>query len=78
MKIKIFGPGCARCENTEKIVKEAIKEAGIDAEVEKVKDVMEIAKAGIFVTPAVMIDGEVKSVGKVPTKEEVLNWIKKR
>lgn len=77
MKIKIFGPGCARCEQTEQVVKEAVKEAGVDAEIEKVKDPMEIAKAGIFGTPAVMVEGQVKSVGKVPTKEEVLSWIKK-
>ncbi len=77
MKIKVLGPGCKRCQETERIVKEAIEEAKVEAEIEKVTDPMEIAKAGVFSTPAVVVDGEIKSVGKIPTKEEVLNWLKK-
>ena len=76
MNIKVLGPGCARCQQTEKVVKHAIVESGIDASVEKVTDVLEIAGYGVFGTPAVVIDGEVKSVGKVPKREEVLAWIK--
>ena len=77
MEIKVLGPGCPKCEQTEKIVKEALAEAGIEAVVEKVKDTMEIAKHGVFGTPAVIIDGEVKCVGKIPDKAEMINWIKK-
>jgi small redox-active disulfide protein 2 len=61
---------------TKKNVEEAVAEAGVDAEVEKVTDLVEIAKYGVFGTPAVVIDGEVKSVGKVPPKDEVQRWIK--
>ncbi len=76
MEIKVLGPGCPKCQQTEKIVKEAVASAGINADVQKVTDVMEIAGYGVFGTPAVVVDGEVKSVGKIPKKEEVLAWIK--
>ncbi|NQU03267.1 MAG: TM0996/MTH895 family glutaredoxin-like protein [Syntrophaceae bacterium] len=74
MDIKVLGPGCARCEKTEKIVKEAVEEAGIDAKIEKIKDAMEIASYGVFGTPAVIIDDEVKCVGKIPSKDDVKKW----
>ncbi|MFO7716161.1 thioredoxin family protein [Desulfosarcina sp.] len=76
MDIKVLGPGCPKCQQTEKIVKDAIAESGVVATVEKVTDIMEIAGYGVFGTPAVVIDGQVKSVGKIPKKEEVLVWIK--
>lgn len=75
MEIKVLGPGCARCQQTEKNVKEAVAEAGLDIKVEKISNVMEIAKYGVFGTPAVVVDGEVKSVGKIPEKEEIKGWI---
>jgi len=50
--------------------------SGVSASVEKVTDAMEIAGYGVFGTPAVVVDGEVKSVGKIPKQEEVLGWIK--
>ncbi len=76
MEIKVLGPGCPRCQQTEKVVKDAVSEAGVAADIEKVTDVMKIADYGVFGTPAVVIDGEVKSVGKIPKKEEVLAWLK--
>ncbi len=76
MKIKVMGPGCKKCHETERIVKEAVAEAGITADVEYVTDFAEIAKHGIFSTPAVVIDGTVKSTGKIPSKGEVLGWLK--
>ena len=75
MDIKVLGPGCPKCEKTATIVKEALAESGVQASVEKVTDVMEIAGYGVFGTPAVVVDGDVKSVGKIPKKEEVLGWI---
>ncbi len=75
MEIKVLGPGCAKCQQTEKVVKEAIAEAGITAEVEKVTDMMKIAGFGVFGTPAVVINGEVKSVGKIPKKDEIKKWL---
>ncbi|HIC84774.1 MAG TPA: thioredoxin family protein [Desulfobacterales bacterium] len=75
MKIEILGPGCQKCKAAEKNVREAVAEAGIDSAIEKVTDLKEIAKHGVFITPAVVVDGKVKCVGKVPSKEEVLGWI---
>jgi small redox-active disulfide protein 2 len=77
MEIKVLGPGCPKCRQTEKIVKEAVAESGAEARVEKVTDTMQIAGYGVFGTPAVVVDGEVKSVGKIPSKQEVSAWIKK-
>ncbi|MDY6881297.1 MAG: thioredoxin family protein [Thermodesulfobacteriota bacterium] len=77
MEIKVLGPGCPKCRQAEKVVKEAVAEAGVTADVEKVTDVMKIAGYGVFGTPAVVVDGEVKSVGKVPGKEEVKSWVQK-
>ncbi len=77
MEIKVLGPGCSRCHQTEEHVKAAVAEAGVEAQIEKVTDVMEIAGYGVFGTPAVVIDGEVKSVGKIPTKEDIKTWLSK-
>lgn len=76
MEIKILGPGCPKCAKTEEIVKQVVAESGVDANVVKVTDTMEIASYGIFGTPAVVIDGEVKSVGKIPSKDDVAAWLK--
>jgi small redox-active disulfide protein 2 len=75
MEIKVLGPGCPKCHQTEKIVKEALSEAGVEASVEKITDVMEIAGYGVFGTPAVVVNGDVKSVGKIPSKEDVKSWL---
>lgn len=75
MDIKVLGPGCPKCQQTEKIVKDAVAESGVQASVEKVTDTMEIAGYGVFGTPAVVVNGEVKSVGKIPKKKEVIGWI---
>lgn len=75
MEIKVLGPGCPKCEQTEKLLKEVVSEIGIEAVVEKVTDAMKIAGYGVFGTPAVVIDDEVKSVGKIPTKEDIKSWL---
>jgi small redox-active disulfide protein 2 len=75
MDIKVLGPGCPKCQQTEKIVTEAVAQAGVDARIEKVTDTMEIAGYGVFGTPAVVVDGDVKSVGKIPSKQDVIGWI---
>ena len=75
MQILVMGPGCPKCEQAEKTVREAVAEAGVQADIQKVKDFQEIAKYGIFSTPAVVIDGDVKVVGKAPSKKEVLSWL---
>ena len=75
MDIKVLGPGCPKCSQTEKVVKEAVAEVGVEAQIEKVTDTMEIAGYGVFGTPAVVVDGKVKSVGKIPKKQDVIGWI---
>lgn len=77
MLIKVLGPGCKKCHETDKVVREAVAEAGSDAKVEYITDITEIAKQGIFTTPAVVVDGTVKSVGKVPSKADVKGWLGK-
>ncbi len=77
MEIKILGPGCAKCNKTEKLVREVIDETGVDASVEKVSDMMQIASYGVFGTPSVIIDNEVKCTGKVPKKNDIKAWLTK-
>jgi len=77
MEIKVLGPGCAKCKKTEQLVQEVIKETGVDATVEKVSDMMQIASYGVFGTPSVIVDGEVKCTGKVPKKEDIKKWLGK-
>jgi small redox-active disulfide protein 2 len=77
MEIKILGTGCAKCHQVEKIVKEAVAETGAAADIEHVTDFKRIAEYGVFSTPSVVVDGEVKSVGKIPKKDEIKAWLKK-
>ncbi len=77
MEIKVLGPGCAKCSKTEKLIQEVIKETGVEASVEKVTDMLQIASYGVLGTPSVIVDGEVKCTGKVPKKEDIKNWIAK-
>lgn len=76
MEIKVLGPGCAKCTEVEKIMRAAVEETGVAATIEKISDFQKIASFGVFATPAVVIDGKVKCVGKVPTRAEALNWVK--
>ena len=71
MKIEVLGPGCARCIATEKNVKEAVRQLGIAAEITKVSNVAEFAQKGVMFTPAVIVDGQVKSSGRVPAVDEI-------
>ncbi|MBW1643844.1 MAG: TM0996/MTH895 family glutaredoxin-like protein [Deltaproteobacteria bacterium] len=75
MDIKVLGPGCPKCQETERLVREVVAESSVDAKIEKVTDLMKIAGYGVFGTPAVVVEGEVKSVGKIPKKEEIKTWI---
>jgi len=75
MNIKVCGPGCASCEKAQKTVEAAVAAKNIKADVVKVKDFQEIAKLGVFSTPAVVINGEVKCAGRVPKQSEVEQWL---
>jgi small redox-active disulfide protein 2 len=69
--VQILGPGCAKCEKLKRNAEEAIAAASIEAEVEKITDINEITDFGVMMTPALVIDGEVKLVGKVASAEEI-------
>ena len=75
MTITIYGPGCARCYETERRVRHVIEQAGITADVRKASDIVELAKAGILATPAIAIDGKVVSSGRIPSEDEIKGWI---
>ena len=70
-QIKVLGPGCRRCEQLAAATKEAADQLGIDYELEKVKDVAKLADYGVMMTPGLVVDGEVKSQGKVLSLEEI-------
>ena len=76
MKIEILGTGCAKCKATEKIVRKAVEELGIQAEVVKVEDLQDIVDRGVMMTPAVAVDGEIKIVGHIPTVDEIKKLLK--
>lgn len=78
MKIIVAGAGCPKCEATERIVKEACAELGIDAEISHLYDIKEVAKLGVTLTPAVIMDGKIVVSGKVPTKEEIKKILTER
>jgi len=75
MKIKVLGPGCARCHQLEQTTREVVKELGIDAEIEDVKDVKKIMEYPILTTPGLVIDEKLVCAGRVPTKAEVTTFI---
>lgn len=71
MKIQILGTGCPKCKALTANAQQAVAELGIDAEIEKIEDIREIMKFNILMTPGLAIDGEVKSVGKVLSPQEI-------
>lgn len=71
MKIQILGTGCPKCKQLTSNAEQAVKDAGIDAVIEKVTDLQEIMKFGVMITPGLVIDGEVKSVGKLLSPKEI-------
>ncbi len=75
MNIKVLGAGCANCQKVEALVKEVVAELGVSAEIEKVTDYQEMMSYGIMATPGLVIDGEVKSAGRIPAKVEVTQWV---
>jgi len=76
MKVQILGMGCPKCKLLEQNAREAARELGIDVEIEKVADSDTIMEMGVMMTPALAIDGNVKSAGKVLTKDQVARILK--
>jgi small redox-active disulfide protein 2 len=75
MKIQILGTGCPKCKKLAANAEEALKRTGVQAEIEKVTSLAEISKFGVVFTPALAIDGEVKSSGRIPSPDEIAQWI---
>ncbi|MGV6803923.1 MAG: thioredoxin family protein [Ruegeria sp.] len=73
--IRIYGPGCKRCETTEQMVREAAAQLGVEAQVEKVTDPREIAMAGVMATPGISIDGKLVHSGGLPDTTKLEGWL---
>lgn len=73
--IQVLGTGCAKCEKLKHNAEEAIQQAGVEATVEKVTDIIEITGFGVMMTPALAIDGEVKAVGKVLSSDDIQKFL---
>ena len=76
MEIRILGTGCPRCDEVEKRTMNALAELNVAADVQKVKNINEIAKYGLLGTPGLVINGKIKSSGRIPSLEEIKSWIK--
>jgi len=75
LRIEVLGSGCANCQKLEKNVREAVGMAGVAAEILKVTDYAEIAAHGVMNTPGLVIDGEVKSAGRIPSPGDIAEWL---
>jgi small redox-active disulfide protein 2 len=73
--VKVYGPGCKRCEATEAMVKDAAKKLGVEVEVEKVTDAKSIAMAGVMSTPGLSVDGKLVHAGGLPDAARLETWL---
>jgi small redox-active disulfide protein 2 len=78
MEIKILGSGCAKCVKLYENASAAVREAGIEANIEKVTDMAKIASYGVMSMPALVVDGSIASMGRVPSKEQIKMLLKAR
>ncbi len=78
MKIEILGTGCPKCKKLTELTEETINELGVSAEIIEVTDINKIIDYGVMVTPALVIDGNVKVAGKIPSKKEITEWVKEK
>lgn len=75
MKIQILGTGCPKCKKTAENAETAVRELGIQADVEKVQEIAEIMKFGVMMTPGLAVDGEVKVTGRIPSVEDIKGFL---
>jgi small redox-active disulfide protein 2 len=75
MKVKVLGPGCARCKQLYLEAEKAVAASGVEAELEKVETLDEIMSYGVMMTPALVVDGEVKCAGRVARPAEIATWL---
>lgn len=76
MKIEILGTGCPKCRELEAVTRAAVEQSAVQAEITKVTDMNDIIDFGVMMTPALVIDGEVKVTGRVAKSSEIIAWIK--
>ncbi len=74
-QVKVLGPGCPKCEKLLAEVKQVVEKNSIECDVEKITDIMKITEYGVMMTPALIVDGEIKVFGKVPSSEEILEML---
>jgi small redox-active disulfide protein 2 len=77
MEIKILGPGCPTCKTLDKLTREVVEKNGINATITKVEDIMEIMKYGVMSTPALVVDEKVVVKGRVPSQDEIKQFLTK-
>ena len=75
MEIKVLGPGCPKCKKLFSETVDAVASSGVSADLRKVEAIEEIIQYGVMMTPALVIDGEVKACGRVPERDEIAAWI---
>jgi len=76
MDIKVLGPGCTNCQTLAQHAADALSEIGIEATIEKITEISKFVDYNVFITPALVINGNLKVQGRVPTKEEIISWLK--
>lgn len=74
--VKVYGPGCKRCETTESMVREAATRLGVEVEVEKITDAKSIAMAGVMSTPGISVDGKLVHAGGLPDAGKLEGWLR--
>jgi small redox-active disulfide protein 2 len=75
-QVQILGTGCAKCDKLHSEVLGAGEDAGLEIHVEKISDVGRMVELGVMMTPALVVDGEVKVVGKIPPRDQIIEWLK--
>ena len=78
MKIEVLGTGCEKCKKTYANARQAVEALGVEAQLIKIEKVQEIVERGVMVTPALVVDGQVKVAGRVPSTDEIKGWLASR
>jgi small redox-active disulfide protein 2 len=78
LTIKIVGSGCKNCENLYQLCMNVAAENNLDADIQKITDTEKFAELGVWMTPALMVNGQILSQGKIPTKSTLLHWLEKQ
>jgi small redox-active disulfide protein 2 len=75
LTVKVLGPGCANCKRVEQIARNEVAKLGVEATIEKVTDYGQIMGYGVMSTPGLVIDGRVMATGRIPSNQEVADWL---